>query len=116
MLHDDAIVKKVWKALSAVLHLSTLEFHETDHEEGPVAAISDRAVSNQGLVNGSEREREGESCTRYSYSFVESSCLNRRKLHSINYTQRLPAANALRMNQVCDALSPECVMPDLLNV
>lgn len=39
----DSLVQ-VWKALSAVLHLSTLEFHEADHEEGPVAEISDRTV------------------------------------------------------------------------
>ncbi|CAN0192035.1 unnamed protein product, partial [Hapterophycus canaliculatus] len=35
---------QVWQALSAVLHLSSLGFHEADHQEGPVAAVSDRAV------------------------------------------------------------------------
>ncbi|CAM9895317.1 unnamed protein product, partial [Ectocarpus sp. 12 AP-2014] len=42
-VEEDAQMQ-VWKALSAVLHLSTLEFHEADHQEGPVAAISDRTT------------------------------------------------------------------------
>eukprot|EP00903_Cladosiphon_okamuranus_P015046 g13919.t2 len=42
-VEEDAQMQ-VWKALSAVLHLSTLEFHEADHEEGPVAEISERAT------------------------------------------------------------------------
>lgn len=37
-------MSQVWKALSGLLHLSTLSFHETDHQEGPVAAISDKQV------------------------------------------------------------------------
>ncbi|CAM9410394.1 unnamed protein product, partial [Sphacelaria rigidula] len=39
---EEDVQLQVWKALSAVLHLSTLQFSEADHQEGPVAAISDR--------------------------------------------------------------------------
>lgn len=39
------LAREVWQALSGVLHLSTVSFHETDHPEGPVAGVLDRKVS-----------------------------------------------------------------------
>eukprot|EP00904_Undaria_pinnatifida_P011109 jgi/Undpi1/7128/HiC_scaffold_22.g09602.m1 len=51
---------QVWQALSGVLHLSTLSFHETDHQEGPVAAISDKAAlsTTASLLGVSEQALE----------------------------------------------------------
>lgn len=43
----------MWQALAGVLHMSELKIEEADHEEGPVAAITDREVGTCTLKNTS---------------------------------------------------------------
>lgn len=48
IIHDPTRARtslQVWQALAAVLHMSNLNFDKVDHEQGEVAAISDRDVS-----------------------------------------------------------------------
>ena len=42
---DEESQMQVWKMLASVLHISNLEFDKVDHEQGEIAAISDREVS-----------------------------------------------------------------------
>lgn len=56
----------MWQALSAVLHLSSLSFHETDNQEGPVAAISDKAVSEKKEKRTKKNNNKVGTCTLFA--------------------------------------------------
>lgn len=57
-------VPQVWQALAAVLHMSNLSFDKVDNEQGEIAAISDRAVSEANVSRlCPSRSPEKKCCT-----------------------------------------------------